>query len=336
LKVAVCILNFNGAHYLKTYLPFLLNTTYGNCLYYVIDNGSTDDSALIVAEYPNVIWKPLDTNYGYAGGYNIGLKNINADVLVLLNSDVEVSPNWLEPIIDLFNSNHNIAAIQPKILQINKRNYFEYAGAAGGYIDALGYSFCKGRIFDYCEADISQYNTPTPIMWASGACLCIKKDAYEKVGGLDALFFAHFEEIDLCWRLQRANYQIYTQPLAHVYHVGGGTLPTGSYRKVYLNFRNNLFMLIKNAPISTLLWLLPTRFMLDAAAAYKGLFGKEGFTYYKAVFMAHLAVIRYLFSKKNNVKLPRKNPNQGFYKGSIVYAYFVKKINTFNKLKISS
>lgn len=335
MTIAVCILNYNGAAFLAKYIPFLLKTTYTNVQFFIIDNNSTDNSKAVAQTFePAIIWLPLNQNYGYAGGYNQGLKTINAHVYVLLNSDVEVTPNWLQPIANLFKTNSKIAAIQPKILQIANRNYFEYAGAAGGYLDTFGYPFCRGRIFNNCEKDTGQYNTATPIMWASGACLAIRASAFNAVQGFDARFFAHMEEVDLCWRMQRAGYLIYAEPTAEVYHVGGGTLPTGSYKKAYLNFRNNHYMLLKNAPIFKLMWLLPLRFALDALAAYHALFFKKDIVFFKAIFMAHLAVLGFVFSKKNTVKLPRQMPKNGFYKSSIVYSFFIKKINTFYKLNM--
>jgi GT2 family glycosyltransferase len=335
LKVAVCILNFNGAAFLQKYIPVLLTTSYAQTTFVVIDNGSTDDSYQQIQPYlPAVQWIALNKNYGYAGGYNKGLAQVQADVLVLLNSDVEITPNWLEPMVNMFTANNNIAAIQPNILQVANKKYFEYAGAAGGFIDALGYPFCRGRLFDTCEEDTGQYNTNIPVMWASGAALCVRKNLFDAVGGLDERFFAHMEEIDLCWRLHRAGYEVQVCAESNVYHVGGGTLPTGSMRKVFLNFRNNHILLLKNAPVLQLCWVIPVRYMLDAVAAWQALLTKGDWVFFKAVVKAHLAAMAWLFKKKNTITLPRKLPAAGYYKGSIVWQYFIKKIKTFALLRL--
>jgi GT2 family glycosyltransferase len=335
LKVAVCILNYNGAHFLEKYIPVLLTTSYTQTSFVVIDNCSTDNSYQCIQPYINKLqWIALDKNYGYAGGYNKGLTMVHADIVVLLNSDVEITLNWLEPIIDAFKQDNTIAAIQPKILQTANKNYFEYSGAAGGYIDALGYPFCRGRIFDICEQDNGQYNTDASIMWASGAAICVRKTMYDQIGGLDDRFFAHMEEIDLCWRLQRAGYSIKVCTSSIVYHVGGGTLPTGSLHKVYLNFRNNHILLLKNAPILTLIWVIPIRYMLDALAAWQALIIRKDWVFFKAVIKAHMVTIAWLFKKKNLQPLPRKLPSNGYYKGSIVWQFFIKKVSTFATLKV--
>ncbi len=228
----------------------------------------------------------MPDNGGFAKGYNDALKQVKSDYYVLLNSDVEVQPGWVSPVIDLMESDATIGACQPKILTESNRNLFEYAGASGGWIDALGYPFARGRIFDHCEEDAGQYNEQSLVFWASGAAMFVRANVYHQCGGLDEYFFAHMEEIDLCWRMQLAGYKIMACPQAIVYHVGGGTLPKGNARKVYLNFRNNLIMLYKNLPPGQLLWKLPLRLALDAVTAWKGLFAGDG-TYFIAVLKAH-------------------------------------------------
>jgi GT2 family glycosyltransferase len=335
MNVAVCILNFNGAKYLQEFLPTVLATTYKPLQIVVIDNASTDNSYAIVTQHaPNVQWLPLNKNYGYAEGYNQGLAKVTADVFVLLNSDVAVTPNWVEPIIQLMQDQPTIAAVQPKIKSYAQKNSFEYAGAAGGYIDKLGYTFCRGRIFDRVELDNGQYNTASPIMWASGAALFVRSEYYKNAGGLDGLFFAHMEEVDLCWRLQRMNKKIWYEPNSEVYHVGGGTLPAGNERKVFLNFRNNLIMLLKNLPFSALLWVFPLRIALDGVAAWQALLTKGDFKFFKAVAKAHFAVFGYLFKNKTTkYGFAKAWPNEGLFKRSIVWQYFINKTKEFSQLK---
>ncbi len=234
--VSIVILNYNGAGYLEKFLPSVLATQYENFEVVVADNGSSDNSIAIVKEkFPAVKLITNNTNEGFAGGYNWALQKVKANYYVLLNSDVSVNAHWIEPMVNLLESNKTIAACQPKILSYNNSEVFEYAGAAGGWIDALGYPFSRGRVFDVCEKDNEQYDTAEPIFWATGACMMIRSELFHAMQGFDASFFAHQEEIDLCWRLQLAGYKIYACPEAIVYHVGAGTLPRGG-RKVFLNF----------------------------------------------------------------------------------------------------
>lgn len=336
--VAIVILNFNGKKHLETFLPSVLHTTYKDAKVIVADNGSTDDSlAFLAATYPNITCLKRDTNEGFAGGYNWALSLIDADYYVLLNSDVKVQPNWLEPMVSLLDSNNNIAACQPKILSYANPTCFEYAGASGGWMDALGYPFSRGRIFDVCEKDNGQYNDASPIFWATGASLFIRSKCYKEMGGLDESFFAHQEEIDLCWRLHNAGYQIMSCPDSVVYHVGGGTLPRGG-RKVFLNFRNNLLMLGKNLPISELLWKIPARFCLDAISAWKGVFQGD-FSFFSAIVKAHMSVMaiwtKQLFIHHNIGVIPAKNSMKsipGVYNGSIIWQYFIKKQTRFSEI----
>jgi GT2 family glycosyltransferase len=332
LHIATCILNYNGLHWLQQFLPTLLLTTYPQHQLVIIDNASTDGSKeWTISHYPQIQWVELAVNAGYAGGYNQGLKQVKADVFVLLNNDVSVTPNWLEPIAEMFVQNPNIAAIQPKILDFKNPNSFEYAGASGGFIDKLGYPFCRGRIFNTLEENKEQYQTPMPIMWATGACFCVRASAYQQAGGLDELFFAHMEEIDFCWRLQRLGYQIWAQPKSTVYHVGGGTLPTGNANKVYLNFRNNLYMLYKNLPISKSIWVLIQRFIWDEAAAFKELCTGNP-AYWLAVQKAWWHFITLKKSKLLQVNAPKSWPAQGKYNKSILWQYFIKGRKTFKAL----
>ncbi len=274
-SVAVVILNFNGKSFLEQFLPSVLATDYSNSTIYVADNGSSDDSLAFVQEtFTTVKTLDLKENWGFAEGYNKALKQITADYYVLLNSDVEVTNNWIHPMVELLESDRTIAAAQPLIRMHGHEHLFEYAGAAGGWIDKLGYPFCRGRIFDELEEDKGQYSDTTEVFWATGAALFIRAELYHNLGGLDGDFFAHMEEIDLCWRLKRAGYKIMVCPESVVYHVGGGTLPKTNPRKTFLNFRNSLITLAKNEPASKLLWLIPTRLALDGVAGVK--FVKEG------------------------------------------------------------
>jgi hypothetical protein len=307
-------------------------STYENKTIVVADNASTDDSIeFIQKNYPSVQLLLNLNNDGFAGGYNWALNKMAADYYVLLNSDVEVSPNWIEPVIELMESDKTIAACQPKILSWHNKNNFEYAGASGGYIDSLGYPFSRGRIFDVCETDEQQYNSIEKIFWATGAAMFVRSKVFHQLNGFDASFFAHMEEIDLCWRMQLAGYSIYVQPLSAVYHVGGGTLPKG-YRKTYLNFRNNLIMLSKNLPFSEKLFKLPIRFVLDIITALKDL-PSGNTTTFKAIFFAHLHTIIWWFNGKKNKQTKKAFITlNGVYNGSVVWQYFVKKKMKFSNL----
>jgi GT2 family glycosyltransferase len=266
---AIVILNWNGEKYLQQFLPVLIkNTTLSGSKIIVADNASTDASLTVMKDkFPDIQTVVLEKNYGFAGGYNRALAQIEADYFVLLNSDVEVTPNWLEPLIRYLEENKDTAACQPKILSYNKRNYFEHAGAAGGFIDKFGFPFCRGRVLGLAEEDKGQYENIIDIFWATGACLVIRSEVYKKVGGLDDDFFAHMEEIDMCWRIQNRGYRIVCIPESTVYHIGGGTLNVESPHKTYLNFRNNLLMLYKNLPDNVLKRTLCWRFIFDYIAA---------------------------------------------------------------------
>ena len=268
---AIVILNWNGEKYLSRFLPVLLqHTTSDEVTIYVADNGSTDGSlALLKTQFATVKTVVLDKNYGFAGGYNRALAQIKADYYLLLNSDVEVTENWLNPLLKFMNSNADVAACQPKILSFDVRNQFEHAGAAGGFLDYLGYPFCRGRILANAEEDHGQYDTITDIFWATGACLLIRASVFNECGGFDDEFFAHMEEIDLCWRLRSRGYRLVCVPQSTVYHVGGGTLHVEHPHKTYLNFRNNLLLLYKNLPQRKFLPIFFIRFFLDYLAAFQ-------------------------------------------------------------------
>jgi GT2 family glycosyltransferase len=333
-KVSIVILNWNGRNYLEKFLPYIFITTYPNYEVIVADNGSTDDSvSFIEKNYGEIRVIRFEQNYGFAKGYNEALQQVEGDYYVLLNSDVEVIPGWLEPMVNLLERDSNIAACQPKILAYNDRKKFEYAGAAGGWLDEYGYPFAKGRVFDITEEDHGQYDQQEEIFWASGAALFIRPSVFHAVKGFDNYFFAHQEEIDLCWRIQLAGYKIYSCPAAVVYHVGGGTLPRGNSLKTYLNFRNNRIMLSKNLPFSKKIWVMPVRNFLDAISAWKGLFTGDG-GYFIAILRAQMAFIKWwLFYKKKSVFPERRQgPLSGFLKKNMAWQHFVKKRRKFSEI----
>ena len=310
-----------------------MNTQYENLEIVVADNGSTDNSLEVLKnEFGSITVITNPQNEGFAGGYNWALKKVQADYFVLLNSDVDVDANWINPMVDLMESNHKIGACQPKVLSYNEPNRFEYAGAAGGWIDALGYPFSRGRVFDICELDQGQYDEPSPIFWATGAAMMIRSALFHELNGFDASFFAHQEEIDLCWRMQLLGYHLYACPSAKVFHVGAGTLPRGG-RKVYLNFKNNLIMLTKNLPLKELIWKIPFRFALDAISAWKGLFSGD-IAFFRAIVAAHFGYITHILSGK---LIRSKSPKSmktldGVYNDSLVWDYFIKNKQHFNKI----
>ena len=330
-SIAIVILNWNGRKFLEQFLPSIMASLYQNKRVIVADNASTDDSiAFLKAQYPQIEIIINTTNEGFAKGYNTALKQVQSDYYVLLNSDVEVTPNWIAPIIDLMESDSTIAACQPKLLAYNDKSKFEYAGASGGWLDTLGYPFMRGRVFDVCEKDEGQYNNAMPCFWASGAALFVKATVYHQLGGLDEYFFAHQEEIDFCWRLQLAGYKVYVQPASVVYHIGGGTLPKGNSKKTFLNFRNNLIMLAKNLSFATAVWKIPFRMILDAVSAWQNLFnGDSG--YFMAIAKAHGYFFKWLLLDKNKSVFAAKKEGKpyGWYNGLIVWQYFVKKKKTF-------
>jgi GT2 family glycosyltransferase len=334
-SVAVVILNWNGQHFLEKFLSSVLASTYTNLQIIVADNDSSDDSiSFLQQHFPSVKIIVNDNNEGFAKGYNTALKKVSADYFVLLNSDVEVTPAWIEPIIQLMENDTTIAACQPKILDYKNKTHFEYAGASGGFIDTLGYPFARGRVLEKLEEDKGQYNDAIPCFWATGAAMFVRAGVYMALGGLDEYFFAHQEEIDLCWRMQLSGHKVYVQPASAVYHVGGGTLPKGNSKKTYLNFRNNLIMLWKNTPGKYLILKLPLRFSLDGLAAYKGLFGGD-VGYFFAVAKAHIHFGKWiLFDRKKSlyVQQPANKNLDGFYPKSMLWQYYVKKKRTFSEI----
>ncbi|MEO8763260.1 MAG: glycosyltransferase family 2 protein [Ginsengibacter sp.] len=333
-SVAVVILNWNGKYLLEKFLPSVMGTEYDNLQVVIADNASTDDSiTFLKRNYPGVTRLRSDTNEGFSKGYNTALKQVSADYYILLNSDVEVTPYWITPVILLMESDKRIAACQPKILSFENKKQFEYAGACGGWIDALGYPFTRGRIFDYCETDTGQYDTSTQIFWATGAALFVKSAVFKEVGGFDEYFFAHQEEIDLCWRMQRAGYTIYVEPKSKVYHIGGGTLPMGDRKKVFLNFRNNLVMMTKNLPFSETIWKIPLRMFLDAVAAYRALIDGN-FSTYISIASGHMHYVEWIITGRRGKRFPKiKMKNMvPVYNGSIVWQYFKKKKKTFSEI----
>ena len=269
-KVAIVILNYNGASMLRKFLPSVIARSGTQAEVIVADNASTDDSVAVMnSEFPSVPVIKLDRNWGFAEGYNKALQNLEAEYLVLLNSDVEVAEGWIEPMLAVMESDSSIAACQPKLLDYKRKSHFEYAGASGGFIDHYGYPYCRGRIFDTVEEDKGQYDNPCDIFWATGAALMIRTEDFRVVGGLDGTFFAHMEEIDLCWRLRARGRRIVCVPDSVVYHVGGATLNYSNPRKTFLNFRNNLLMLYKNLPQKELVSVMCVRCLLDYVAALK-------------------------------------------------------------------
>lgn len=309
-------------------------TTYPNVQMIVADNGSSDDSLnFLDSNYPQVVQLRSATNEGFATGYNRALQQVNATYYVLLNSDVEVTPGWIEPVVELMESNTVIGACQPKVLSWHDKRIFEYAGGSGGWIDVYGYAFCRGRIFDVCEKDEGQYDDTTPVFWASGCALFVRAEVFHGLHGFDTLFFAHQEEIDLCWRMQLAGYLVYVCPLSVVYHVGGGSLPKSSPRKVYLNYRNSLIMLFKNYDSTEKIWKIPFRLVLDGLSAVQQLFqGNVQFAI--TIFKAHIAFYGWLIGAKEKKYFPQKRvaAPRGIYQRSVVWQYFVKKKRYFTEI----
>lgn len=330
MNVAVVILNWNGKALLEQFLPSVMRYSEGASIY-VADNASTDDSVSFISEnFPDVTVIQNTTNGGYAKGYNDSLVTLSEDLFVLLNSDVEVTENWLQPAVTAFKNDPLLVAAQPKIRDFNNKDYFEYAGAAGGFIDALGYPYCRGRIFDTIEKDIGQYNDTAPIFWATGACLFITRDAFNAAEGFDEDFFAHQEEIDLCWRLKSNGGAIKYIGASHVFHVGGATLAAANPKKTFYNFRNTLLALVKNVSGSKVWLLLFLRMVLDGAAAFQFLIqGKP--MHFVSVFKAHLSFYRLLpkFLKKRK---KHATSLSYFNLKSIVYQYFINKKRHFTTL----
>ena len=334
MRIAIVILNWNGQKLLEQFLPSVVNFSSQEADIYLADNASTDSSINYVrAFFPSIKIVENAINGGYAKGYNDALKSIDADIYCLLNSDIEVTKNWLKPIIEVFKVDEKVAIIQPKILDFKDKTKFEYAGAGGGFIDLYGYPYCRGRVFNHLETDKGQFNDVKDIFWASGACLFIRSQVYHTLKGFDEDYFAHQEEIDLCWRLKNKGFKVMVEPKSVVYHVGGGTLNAGSPFKTYLNFRNNLFMLFKNLPISSLFTTIPMRLVLDGVAALTFLNKEKGLEHVLAIAKAHFSfyfAIPNLIAKRQ--KISQKNSLVGKMNWSILVKNKMNGIKQFSEL----
>ena len=342
-EIAIVILNYNGKEWLSKFLPDVIKYKQETCKVIIADNCSTDDSIeFLNNNFSNSVGIiSLPENTGYAGGYNEALKQVNSDYFILLNSDVAVTENWITPLLEAMESDYTMAICQPKILSFEEPTKFEYAGAAGGWIDLFGYPFCKGRVLSHVENDIAQYDQPNEIFWASGAALMIRAPIFKAIGGFDAAYFAHMEEIDLCWRVKRAGFKIKVIPESKIYHVGGGTLNYESPRKVFLNFRNSLYTLLKNEPFTHLFWKIPVRFILDGFAAILYLVTKDP-DFVTAILKAHLSfyknfskVIKKRFQGNILVRSMRtmeSNTKVGRYMGLIVLDYYFFNKKTFKEI----
>lgn len=331
MKVAIVILNWNGKAMLQKYLPSVVRYSQDEAEIIVADNASTDDSLQWLAkEFPKVRTIVLDQNYGFAGGYNKALKQVESEYYILLNNDVEVTHHWLTELIEEMDVRQTIAACQPKLLSIYNKDNFEYAGAAGGFLDKYGYPYCRGRIFENVEEDNGQYDTNSEIFWATGACLMIRSKDYWSVGGFDERFFAHNEEIDLCWRLQLKGRKIFCFPTSCVYHEGGGTLPKSNPRKTFLNFRNNLTMLWKNLPEEELKYVMRVRWVLDYIAALQMLLLKFNWRDCFAVIKARRDFKRWRNLFEHTKQQGYKDKRTPY---SILWQYYANKKDTFSKLE---
>lgn len=337
-KIAIVILNWNGVDMMRRYLTDVVNySIVDNAVVYVADNASTDDSVeMLRSEYPQVKVILLEKNWGFAEGYNKALSQIEAEYYVLLNSDVKVTHHWLQPLVEFMDAHRDVAACQPKLLSIIDTDSFEYAGACGGFIDLYGYPFCRGRVFNTIERDKGQYDTAMPILWATGACMMIRSSDYWNAGGFDGRFFAHNEEIDLCWRLRLLGRKVYCIPDSAVFHLGGGTLPKSNPMKTYLNFRNNLTMLYKNLPDRELRKVMRMRFLLDWLAALQMLVLGRSIGDFKAVIKARMAFKAW----KNNFRHDRETIQSTAKVDavpericiSILWQYYIKRNKTFRQI----
>lgn len=332
MKIAVVILNWNGKKFLEDFLPKVVeySTPYAEVI--IADNASTDDSVeFLKTHYPDIRVIINSKNGGFSKGYNDALKQVDADYYCLLNSDIEVTPNWIKPVITLMETDKQIAVCQPKLRSYYEPEKFEYAGAAGGFIDKYGYPFCRGRLFTDMETDHGQYDDVKEVFWATGACMFVKADLYHKYGGLDEDFFAHMEEIDFCWRMKNAGYKVMYCPNSVVFHVGGGTLPKKSSKKTYLNFRNNIMLLYKNLPKRRLVPVFLVRLIFDIVAAIRFLFD-SGFSDFWAVFKAHFHFYKLLrYNIKKRERIPHRKVSM-MYKKNLVVSYYFKKLKRFSDI----
>ena len=327
-KIAVVVLNWNGAKLLEQFLPSIIQYS-DEAKIYVADNASTDTSIAVIKEqFPSVTIIQNDGNYGFAKGYNVALQQVQEEYYALVNSDVEVTENWLTPVLSIFETEPNLGIIQPKILDYKNKAYFEYAGAAGGFIDQFGYPYCRGRIFETIEKDNGQYNDELEIFWASGACFFIRKEVYQKLNGFDGDFFAHQEEIDLCWRAFNLGYKAKYTSSSVVFHVGGATLNESNPKKTFLNFRNSLLMLTKNLPENKLVPILFARLLLDGLAGIQFIF-KGKFIHCWAILKAHFHF--YHLINKTLKKRKGTQSNSYYHSKSILYSYFIKNGTVFEK-----
>jgi len=332
VKIAIVILNWNGKKLLEQFLPSVVNFSLRDATIYLADNASTDASIGYVKEFfPAVKIVENTINGGYAKGYNDALRSIDADIYCLLNSDIEVTENWLKPIIKVFKSDKKTAIIQPKLLDFNDKTKFEYAGAAGGFIDLFGYPYCRGRIFNHLETDKAQFNDETDILWASGACLFIRSNVYHLLDGLDEDYFAHQEEIDLCWRAKNCGYKIKYVGTSTVYHIGGATLQETNPQKTFLNFRNSLFNILKNIPKKLLLFVLISRLILDGIAGIKFILEFRP-VHTLAILKAHLSFYKNFFKIFKKRRKVNKNQEYKLF-NSIVWQYFVLGRKKFKDLR---
>lgn len=333
-RVAIVILNWNGRKMLERFLPSVTEHCPAYAEVIVADNGSTDDSLAFLADrYPTLRTIALDRNYGFADGYNRALVEVDADYFVLLNDDVEVTPHWVEPIIELMDSDATIGMAQPKMLMYDQRDTFEYAGGAGGFIDHRGYPFCRGRLFNTLEKDHGQYDDPCEIFWASGAAMFVRATTWRTVGGLDGDFFAHMEEIDFCWRAKNAGYRAVYCPQSTIYHVGGGTLPKSSPRKTYLNFRNNMALLYKNLPDDELCGTILLRLILDGVAALK--FLCEGHPKeLAAVWQAHRSFRQWLPQLRDKRRRNAPKRVSHIYRHNLLIDYYLRHLHHFSQLRL--
>ena len=330
-SIAVVILNYNGEKLLPRFLPSVIQySTEASII--IADNGSTDGSLDVLRAYPQVSVHPLGANYGFCGGYNRALKDIDADFYVLLNSDVEVTSNWLKPLVGCLQDNPMIAGVQPKILSWRRRDEFEYAGAAGGFLDSLGYPFCRGRVFDHTEKDTGQYDDERQVFWTSGACMMLRASKFHEHGGFDEDFFAHMEEIDLCWKLNRSQNLLYYSGKSRVYHLGAGTLGYHTPQKTYLNFRNGLFLIFKHMNGSELSYKLPVRIGLDWLAALLFLLKGEGRNFL-SVLRAHRDFLRQwdqMNEKRRAIRgMYPSYPKDNIHSGLIIFDYYLRRKRSF-------
>lgn len=331
MNIAVVILNWNGVSLLERFLPSVLKHSASQATIYVADNDSTDDSVIYIQKhFPSIKIVQNNINGGYAKGYNDALKHIEADIYVLLNSDVEVTEEWLTPMIALF-KNPKIGAAQPKIKDLNKKSHFEYAGAAGGFLDSMGYPYCRGRIFNVCEEDTGQYDDTVEVQWASGACLFVRATDFWKVNGFDERYFAHQEEIDLCWRIKNSGQKVMASGMSEIYHLGGATLDTANAKKTFYNFRNTLYNVIKNINGIKALFIVIARLYLDGIAGLKFLFeGKYKNTF--AIIKAHFSFY-YHFPNIIKSRSSLKSKYNYASTSSIIWSFYIKKKTTYNQLQ---